>query len=77
MRWLVLLLLAQALEAQRHELAFTGGRAAGLARTLPSGELDLQPGSAALDFEFGAVPVPLREIETSMPASTKDLPRCT
>ncbi len=87
MRWLIFLLLAEVLSAQRHEVALTLGRAASPARTLAAGKLDLQAGnslqavygiplarapSASLHLDVGVLSVPLRDIATAIPQATRD-----
>lgn len=87
MRLVCLLLLAQCVWGQRHELALTLGRVASPRRDLAAGTLDLQPGTAlqavygrrvaraaggALFFDVGIVSVPLRDVETRIGAATKD-----
>jgi len=87
MRWLIPLLLAGVLSAQRHEAAFTLGRATSPARTLAAGKLDPQagnalqavygirvarPAGASLHFDLGVLSVPLRDIATANPQATKD-----
>lgn len=87
MRWPIGLLLAAALSAQQHELAFTLGRAASPARTLAAGKLELQagnslqavygmrlarPASTSLYFDVGILSIPLRDIATAIPQATRD-----
>lgn len=87
MRWLIFLLLAEVLSAQRHEVALTLGRAASPARTLAAGKLDLQAGnslqavygiplarapSASLHLDVGVLSVPLRDIAAAIPQATRD-----
>lgn len=75
------------LAGQQHEVAITLGRVSSPARTLTAGTLDLKGGTvlqavygyrlvggrtAALYVNAGFVAVPLREIGTTIPKSTRD-----